>query len=201
MSRHVRRKVFIQHTTVKKECSGKDIKMQERTIMIFPQFTDQEIINEIRQKYDPLYKLVKPHITLVFPFKNQMSDMILKQKLEECLKETASFPLVLQGISKHKDTYGNYIFLNITKGSQEIIEIHNSLYLHIFGEQYCQPYIPHMTIGNLDSTDKMEQAYNSLKNRDLCFTTVIEKISVEVIGANGESNIIIEKPLQPHYNT
>lgn len=38
-----------------------------RTIMIFPQFDNEEIIQGIRKKYDPLYHLIKPHITLVFP--------------------------------------------------------------------------------------------------------------------------------------
>lgn len=169
--------------------------MQERTIMIFPQFSNQEIINEIRKKYDPLYNLVSPHITLVFPFKSSMPNEILSQKLEECLKETVSFSLVLQGISRQKDVYGNYIFLNVKKGSREIVEIHNSLYKDIFGEPCDWPYVPHMTIGNLDSADKMEQAYDSIKDMDTCFGTVVEKVSVEMIGSNGESNIIIEKNL------
>lgn len=169
--------------------------MQERTIMVFPKFSNQEIINEIRKKFDPLYNLVSPHITLVFPFKSSMPNEVLSQKLEECLKETVSFGLVLQGISRHKDIYGNYIFLNVKKGSREIVEIHDSLYKDIFGEECCQPFAPHMTIGNLDTADKMEQAYEAVKGMDASFETMIEKVSVEMIGDNGESNIIIEKNL------
>lgn len=174
----------------------KDIKVQERTIMIFPQFSNQEIIEGIRKKYDPLYNLVSPHITLVFPFKSNISNVILSQKLDECLKETVSFSLILQGISKHKDIYGNYIFLDVEKGRKEIMKIHNDLYLNIFGKRYYNSFIPHLTIGNLDSEDKMEQAYESVKNMDIRFTTMIEKVSVEMIGNDGESNIIIEKALR-----
>lgn len=169
--------------------------MKKRTIMIFPQFSNQEIIDAIRRKYDPLYNLVSPHITLVFPFESNMSNEILSQKLEECLKKTVSFCLVLQGISKHKDAYGNYIFLNIKKGSQEIMKIHKDLYLNIFQERCCEPFIPHMTIGNLDSVEKMEQAYDSVKDINIPFTSIIEKVSVEIIENNGKSNIIIEKNL------
>ena len=43
-------------------------KMSLRTIMIFPEFDNIDIIDEIRAKYDPLAKLVRPHITIVFPF-------------------------------------------------------------------------------------------------------------------------------------
>lgn len=36
--------------------------------MIFPDFENVEIIDNIRDKYDPLAKLIRPHITIVFPF-------------------------------------------------------------------------------------------------------------------------------------
>lgn len=36
----------------------------QRTIMIFTQFDNIDVINSIRNKYDPLAKLVKPHITV-----------------------------------------------------------------------------------------------------------------------------------------
>ncbi len=40
--------------------------MTVRTIMIFPEFKNMEIIDKIRNQYDPLANLVRPHITLVF---------------------------------------------------------------------------------------------------------------------------------------
>lgn len=33
----------------------KETNIYQRTIMIFPQFNNHEIIDEIREKYDPLY--------------------------------------------------------------------------------------------------------------------------------------------------
>ena len=42
--------------------------IKKRTIMIFPQFENINLINEIREKYDPLAKHVSPHISLVFTF-------------------------------------------------------------------------------------------------------------------------------------
>ena len=48
--------------------------MNLRTIMIFPTFENIEIINSIRDKYDPLANLVRPHITIVFPFESDMSN-------------------------------------------------------------------------------------------------------------------------------
>lgn len=170
--------------------------MTERTVMIFPQFDNQKIIDDIRAKYDPLCRLVKPHITLVFPFKSDMSNDLLYRKLVESLKSSHPFSLVLEGISRHNDQYGNYIFLNVMKGSRELIDMHNELYLHIFGKQCDELFIPHMTVGNLDSVEQMEEAYNSVKGIDDRFETIIDKVSVEMIGEHGESIIVIEKKLQ-----
>lgn len=172
-----------------------NVNMPERTIMIFPQFSNQKIIDEIRKKYDPLYHLVEPHVTLVFPFKSSMSDTVLSQKLEESIKGTAPFSLSLQGISRQKDAYGNYLFLNVKSGSREITGIHDSLYMNMFDEPCRQTFIPHMTIGSLNSPDKMEEAYQSIKNTDTCFETIVKTVSVERIGNHGESIIIMEKNL------
>lgn len=46
--------------------------MITRTIMIFPEFENIDVINDIRNKYDPLADLVLPHITLVFPFDSEL---------------------------------------------------------------------------------------------------------------------------------
>ena len=55
--------------------------MSLRTIMIFPEFENMEIIDNIRKQYDPLAELVRPHITLVFPFESQISNEELTQIL------------------------------------------------------------------------------------------------------------------------
>lgn len=169
--------------------------MTERTIMVLPQFYNQKIIDEIRAKYDPLCRLIKPHITLVFPFKSDMSDAELCLKLGDSLQSSHPFPIVLEGVSRHKDQYGNHIFLNVIKGSEELIELHNDLYLHIFGNRFDGLFIPHMTVGNLDSAEQMEEAYNCIKGIDDRFETIIDKVSVEMIGEHGESIIVIEKKL------
>lgn len=45
-----------------------------------------DIIDDIRNKYDRLAKLVKPHITLAFPFKDEMGNEDLVSKLSALLK-------------------------------------------------------------------------------------------------------------------
>lgn len=78
--------------------------MKERTIMIFPQFDNIEKINEIRCKYDPLSDLVRPHITLVFPFKNEITSEYLSEQIRVCIhidSFTLSKITVYQNLIRH----------------------------------------------------------------------------------------------------
>ena len=65
-----------------------------------------------------------------------------------------------------------------------IIEgIHDELYSKHFKDYYPKlPYIPHMTVGKLNSEQELNDAYEYVKNTDAVFQTIVKKISVEMIG-------------------
>ena len=65
----------------------------KRTIMIFPQFENMNIIDQIRSKYDPLAQYVKPHITLVFPFECNLTVDELRNHLNCVLADFEPFEL------------------------------------------------------------------------------------------------------------
>ena len=58
--------------------------MNTRTIMIFPEFKNIDVINNIRRKYESLADLVLPYITLVFPFYSEITNEKLSLYLKEC---------------------------------------------------------------------------------------------------------------------
>lgn len=164
--------------------------MSLRTILIFPEFDNIEIIEQIRKKYDPLARLIRPHITIVFPFESQMSNEELKQILQNRLKNIKPFDIELTGFSKQSDQYGNYLFLNIAKGENEISTIHHLLYENELKEfDPGLPYTPHLTVGKLPSIQSLENAFHEIKKVNAVFRTKVEKIAVEMIGENEESII------------
>lgn len=170
--------------------------MSLRTIMIFPEFVNMEIIDKIRKQFDPLADLVRPHITLVFPFESPMSNEELAQVLEERLQDIKPFRLELGGISKQEDVFGNYLFLNVLQGAEEICYMHQMLYENEFGEfDKGLQYVPHMTVGKLATAEELDRAYKEVKFMESIFHTEIRKISVEMIGENEESIIVVEKVL------
>jgi hypothetical protein len=47
--------------------------MLKRAIAIVPQISHIELIQRLRQAYDPLAATLPPHLTLVFPFESDIS--------------------------------------------------------------------------------------------------------------------------------
>ena len=52
----------------------------KRDILIFPKFKNINKIQELRDKYDPLANLIAPHITIAFPFSDNISNEELIKK-------------------------------------------------------------------------------------------------------------------------
>lgn len=165
--------------------------------MIFLEFDNVEVIDRIREKYDPLAGLVRPHITIVFPFELEMTDEELAEILDVRLKGITPFKIELQGFSKSEDTFGNYLMLNIVKGQEAIQRIHNELYTNEFA--CCNlgyKYVPHITVGKLENANDLLCAYEEVQKIDNKFRTIVNKVSVEMIGENEQSIIVFDKDLK-----
>ncbi len=171
--------------------------MSLRTIMIFPEFDNIDVINEIRGNYDPLAELVRPHITIVFPFEMDITNDELSVILENRLSDIEAFELELKGFSKCEDRFGNYLFLNVVNGIEIITHLHDLLYSDEFSTfDLGMTYVPHMTVGKLKTVDELNKAYDAVKDNKTLFKSIVTKISVEMIGENDESIIVIEKKLR-----
>lgn len=168
----------------------KYINKGKRDILIFPQFTNIEKIENIRKQYDELYKILPPHITLAFPFESSMSNDELKDRLMQVLKSVEPFEIVMSGVSLHKDENikTNYIFLNVVSGVKEIKILHNEIYEKVLNQKMSFEYIPHITLG----TTENEQIEFELNDK---FKTIVTKVFVEEIGENEESNVLFEVDL------
>ena len=154
----------------------------KRDILIFPKFENINKIQEIRNKYDSLADLIAPHITIVFPFSDNISNEELIVKLTNLLENVKPFSIVFKGLSLSDD---NYIYLNCTKGFQEIIELHDKIYSQLLPSHFKKSikYIPHITLGqtnNLNDLDLFEYEFKS----------IVDELSIELIGEREESIII-----------
>ena len=154
----------------------------KRDILIFPKFDNMKIIDKIRNKYDRLSNLVSPHITLAFPFKDEINNEDLISKLSVLLKNYSPFEVNFKGVSLSND---KYILLNCVKGNNEILKLHDDIYEKIIPSHFKKSikYIPHITLGQADNL-------KDFSNFNYEFTTIINEVSIEFIGSNEESIII-----------
>lgn len=162
--------------------------MERRSIIIFPKFNNIEKIEELREKYDPLYNCIKPHITVVFPFESDIKTEELEKHVRQAMKNIKPFKLKLKGIT---GTIDNYLFLNVKEGNDIIIEIHDKLYTGVLKEFLYRKvtYTPHITVGKIEDIERFETALEETEKIEETFETIVKEITVELIDENEDSNI------------
>ncbi|PLT28647.1 2'-5' RNA ligase family protein [Peribacillus deserti] len=159
-----------------------------RSIFIFPHFEEITYIDNIREKYDPLHNLIAPHITLVFPFTSSISSKSLKQHIRVSLRGVEPFQLTMCGIT---GSGNSYLFLNVKKGNDEIIRLHDRLYGGLLKEHLYKhvTFIPHMTVGRLENQEDFKFALIETDRFKRSFTTIVNEITVEIIDGKQKSNL------------
>ena len=128
------------------------------TIAIFPEFSEYEQIQKIREKYDPSYNFIKTHIALVYYFSEKPS----KEKLNKISKELTSFKIKLNSIKPSLE--GNFVFLKVTSGKEHLINLNNILYKELQLEwDKPFPYEPHITLANLSSKEEQNNVLRKIE--------------------------------------
>ena len=177
-----------------------DFNIKRRTIMIFPEFDNISVIDEIREKYDPLAHHVGPHLTLVFTFESDLTSIELKGHLEKVLKDISPFRLTMDNIIKIDNPLGMYLFLILKEGTADMKKLSSKLYTGVLQPYKAEwlndeTFLPHMTLGTFTSKDALEKAFEDVSGIKETFTTIVNKVSVEIIADNEDSIIDFEVDL------
>lgn len=117
--------------------------MQKLAVVYFPK-VNLDQINLFRKKYDPLWEIIPPHITLVAPV--DISEKQLFQHLEKVAQKLSAFSIILNGLTKADD---DYLFLN-------------QLYTGILASYHPSSFVPHLTLGKFS-----EEAYQEAQELNL----------------------------------
>ena len=138
--------------------------------------------------FDPLAASAEAHITLVFPFESNASSEQLHSHIKEATRNIQPFQLKLQGITGHE---GEYLFLNVKRGNDQIIALHDNLYTGILLPHLLNShtYVPHLTVGRLTDNDSFCHALTKMKEFTATFETQVKEISVCSIQADGSEQI------------
>jgi 2'-5' RNA ligase len=118
-----------------------------RAIVLHPRIS-LDGIDAIRMRLDPLAHAIAPHITLVFPFESDLLSKDIESHVRSALVDHPPFDIRLDGITG--DDAG-YIFLNVTTGRDELIRLHDALYLGQLAPHLSLEHVyrPHLTLGRV----------------------------------------------------
>lgn len=165
--------------------------MKNRSICIFPEFHNVEEIEVLREKYDPLHSFIPPHITLVHPFMSNLTLHELIEHINSCLVGIKPFEIRLQNVTGAPD---HYLFLNVKKGNDSIIELRDRLYSGILEKYLVRDlsYMPHLTVGKLNTEREFNKALDVTLSFKTEFAATAYKIAVEQIAEDGTSIIEYE---------
>ena len=161
----------------------------KRAIVIFPKFDNIDAIQAVRERFDPLASFIAPHITLVFPFESELSTQEIGDHVRRAIEGVKRFPVQLSSVTG--DFRDGYLFLNVKRGNDAIIDLHDKLYRGVL-EQYLfrkVTYCPHVTVGRLEQPTEFDQALEELAGFSEQFKVEIDRISVESIDSHEQSMI------------
>ena len=153
------------------------------------------IIEGLRKKYDILCDLVRPHITLVFPFDSALSKADMEAAITDTLADFSPFSMELSGLAWSD----RWMFVPVTDGSDMIVKMHEVLYDKHFSQfksSWLKAYTPHLTVGQFRSEEEAQRVYGIEKHLTESFVCKVKKISVEIIGDNDESILEMEYGLR-----
>ncbi|BCB04301.1 2'-5' RNA ligase family protein [Bacillus sp. KH172YL63] len=158
-------------------------------VHLFPRAEQIANIQEIRRQYAPLSDKIPPHVTLVFPFTPHHSAADILLHVRSAADRTPPFHVTFEGVSPSD---GGYIFLNVIKGADSIISLHDELYRGLLSRflNHQYPYTPHMTLGRLESELDFHRALLDCKDKVESFSVLVEDIIVEEIDDEEYSNVI-----------
>jgi len=105
-----------------------------------------EPINKIRQKYDPTYGLVDPHLTIMFPVPATAGKAKIIRHIDKIVKEWRPFQIHFSGFTKSWD---HWLFLTLKEGDEQVRELWAGIYSGLLS-QYRRDdieFIPHIGLG------------------------------------------------------
>ncbi len=168
--------------------------MINRVIVIYLESNGASEIEQIRRLYDPLASVIKAHITLVFPFESNLTTEALRAHVRQAVQGINPFSVQLQTITGQD---GRYLFLNVKQGKNQLVALHDKLYSGILKPyRHSFDYLPHVTIGRFQDERTYRKAFAAVQNIDTMWQTLVQNISVVLIGdnTNDAQEMIVKLP-------
>ena len=145
---------------------------------------DFEWIQSLRIKYDQAhYNILRPHITLVFPFEDVAENELIEH-VQAIASKTTPLRFVLRGAALVYNHFEDcwHVFLIPDEGNSRILKLHDRLYTGILADKWLLkvPYIPHITIATMRDCQECKDLTGEVNREGLEIGGMIE--AIEIVG-------------------
>lgn len=130
-------------------------------LVYFPK-TETENINKIRQKYDPTYYIIEPHLTIMFPVPSSIGKRRIIKHIGNVLRNKR--PIALQ-FGGYRKSWDHWLLLTVQKGNSKIKKLSGEIYSGILSKYRREDikFIPHIGLGLFVKNFKQYELQNPKK--------------------------------------
>ncbi len=137
------------------------------------------VLEPYRQKFDPLAKIIPPHIAVIKPFRFSGAPEQLHDHISEVGATHAPIRVSLAGWDASSQT-GYHLRLPLITGRLEFTELRNDLLASLLNRPVRpdKDYWPHITFGRFSKPSELEQARKTLKGFEPQFVFRASKLEL-----------------------
>jgi 2'-5' RNA ligase len=160
----------------------------KRALHIFPSFSPASGVQAYRSRHDPLALCIPPHITLVFPFVDEIADAELIRHIEDTVGSHRRFSI---GFSSPIVFDDRFIWLPVREPVDVVAGMHAKLYGGMLKKHLRPdiPYHPHVTLGTARENNA-EELLREARKLSPAPEYQVESLVLESIGPGEESGTI-----------
>jgi 2'-5' RNA ligase len=151
----------------------------------FPSFEGIERIESFRAKHDPMARLVRAHLSLVFPFSTAQSALQVSTHVQRVVSR---FPPIAVTFRPVRLFANEFVFLMATRGAAAVVELHDRLYTRSLRAKLRRDlsYEPHITLARNADLAALEGAFaEALEQFGDELGAVMREVSVLAVGEDG----------------
>ena len=149
--------------------------------------SDYELIQKTRQKFDPHFKFIEPHFTLVFSV-FEFEPAILVVEIKNLVKNIIpiDFNINSASTSFDKNNQNYYSRLTPSQNFAKIKELYDLLHSNLLQNNVNKNYnfTPHITIGSSSDSDIIQKSCDDFNRKNLIIQGKIETLSLIKIENN-----------------
>lgn len=161
---------------------------------------DYRWIQAFRADHDPQFRIVAPHVTLVFPLDEGLEEELVAHvrqvtksspKLSFTLRCATMMPDLSSGSSQ-----AAHVFLTPDEGYSALVKLHDRLYTGPLAP-YLRldiPFVPHITVGQTAERETAHRLAGELNAQELAIAGEIARLTV-IRFHNGLVSNLVELPL------